>query len=152
MGRNLIVDRTLGNTVPEVLTWLGVHWFLGPSWWCYLTMFWVAGAVFIPMSQIAHVIVFPDHIKYKSWAKMQISESVDFAAESDFWYHLAFGLTTQAEHHLFPSIGHHCYGECRKVVMEVCKKNGVTYYDVTAKKALGALWYRFVSGQPLPLA
>ena len=26
----------------------------------------------------------------------QIAESVDFAADSDFWFHMAFGLTTQA--------------------------------------------------------
>mmetsp|Transcript_77575 Transcript_77575/g.199743 ORF Transcript_77575/g.199743 Transcript_77575/m.199743 type:complete len:443 (-) Transcript_77575:433-1761(-) len=152
VGGNLIVDRTLGYTVPEVITWLTVHCFLGPSWWCYLAMFWTAGAIFVPMSQVAHIIVFPDHKKYDSWAKMQIAESVDFAADSDFWFHLAFGLTTQVEHHLFPGIGHHCYGECREVVKEVCKKNGVTYYDVTAKKALGALWRRLVDGQPCPLA
>jgi len=157
VGGNLIVDRTLGYTVPEVLIWLSVHWFLGPSWWCYAAMFWVAGAIFVPMSQVAHIIVFPDgdaqdNSKYDSWAKMQIAESVDFAAESDFWFHLAFGLTTQVEHHLFPGIGHHCYLECREVVKEVCKKHNVTYYDVTAKKALGALWHRIVDGAPIPLA
>jgi len=152
VGGNLIVDRTLGYAVPEVLTWLAVHWFLGPSWWCYLAMFWATGAIFVPMSQVAHVIVFPDHVKHDSWAKMQIAESVDFAADSDFWFHFAFGLTTQVEHHLFPCIGHHCYLECREVVKEVCKKNGVTYYDVTAKKALGALWRRLVDGAPCPLA
>ena len=37
---------------PQVLAWLCVHWFLGPSWWCYLAMFWVAGAIFVPMSQV----------------------------------------------------------------------------------------------------
>lgn len=152
VGGNLIVDRTLGFTIPEVIVWLSVHWFFGPSWWCYLTMAWVAGAIFVPMSQIAHLIVFPDHVEYDSWAKMQIAESVDFAADSDFWFHMAFGLTTQVEHHLFPGIGHHCYRECREVVREVCKKNNVTYYDVTAKKALGALWHRIIDGAPLPLA
>jgi len=152
VGGNLIVDRTIGFTIPEVIVWLSVHWFFGPSWWCYLTMAWVAGAIFVPMSQIAHLIVFPDHVKYDSWAKMQIAESVDFAADSDFWFHMAFGLTTQVEHHLFPGIGHHCYRECREVVREVCKKNNVTYYDVTAKKALGALWHRIIDGAPLPLA
>jgi len=152
VGGNLIVDRWMGNAVPEFLVWLSVHWFFGPSWWCYLSMFWVAGAIFIPMSQVAHVIVFPDHQKYDSWAKMQIAESVDFAADSDFWFHVAFGLTTQVEHHLFPGLGHQGDGPCREVVRDACKQHGVTYYDVTAKKALGALWRRWMDGTAVPLA
>jgi len=148
VGKNPIVHRSLGYAIPEIAIWCYVHWFYGPSIIHYAIMYWVAGAIFLPMSQIAHLIVFPDNKKYDSWAKMQIAESVDFAADSDFWFHLAFGLTTQIEHHLFPSIGEHLLGECRPIVREVCKKHGVTYMDVTAKEALYALWYRMANGVP----
>ena len=29
-------------------------------------------------------------LRYDSWAKMQIAESVDFASESDFWWPAAY--------------------------------------------------------------
>jgi len=148
VGKNPVVDRWLGYALPEILVWGYVHWFYGPSLIRYAIMYWVAGAIFVPMSQIAHLIVFPDHKNYDSWAKMQIAESVDFAADSEFWFHLAFGLTTQIEHHLFPSVGEHLLGECRPIVRDVCKKHGVTYMDVTAKQALYALWYRMANGTP----
>jgi fatty acid desaturase len=148
VGKNPIVYRSLGYAIPEIIIWCYVHWFYGPSLIHYAVMYWVAGAIFLPMSQIAHLIVFPDHKRYDSWAKMQIAESVDFAADSEFWFHLAFGLTTQIEHHLFPSVGEHLLGECRPIVKEVCRKHGVTYMDVTAKEALYALWYRMANGVP----
>jgi len=65
---------------------------------------------------------------------------------------MAFGLTTQVEHHLFPGIGHHCYDNIRLLTREVCAKHGVHHYDVSAKKAFGALWTRWVKGFPAPLA
>eukprot|EP00933_Yihiella_yeosuensis_P043764 TRINITY_DN38716_c0_g1_i1.p1 TRINITY_DN38716_c0_g1~~TRINITY_DN38716_c0_g1_i1.p1 ORF type:complete len:436 (+),score=80.17 TRINITY_DN38716_c0_g1_i1:73-1380(+) len=143
------VDWRLGGIKYEIPIWLAFHYMFGPPLMCYIAMYFSSGAIFTPMSQIAHVIVFPDNKKHESWARMQIAESVDFASESDFWYHFAMGLTTQVEHHLFPGIGHHCYDTVRKITREVCKKHGVTHMDVSAKKALGALWYRFVQGQPL---
>jgi fatty acid desaturase/cytochrome b involved in lipid metabolism len=148
VGKNPIVSRSLGYAIPEIVIWCYVHWFYGPSLIHYAIMYWFAGAIFLPMSQIAHLIVFPDHKRYDSWAKMQIAESVDFAADSEFWYHLAFGLTTQIEHHLFPSVGEHLLGEIRPMVKEVCRKHGVTYMDVTAKQALYALYYRMANGVP----
>jgi fatty acid desaturase len=148
VGKNPIVSRSLGYAIPEILVWCYVHWFYGPSLIHYAVMYWVAGAVFVPMSQIAHVIVFPDHKKYDSWAKMQIAESVDFASDSDFWWHISFGLTTQIEHHLFPSIGEHVLPEIKDVVRDVCNKHNVTYMDVTMGEALHALWLRLAYGVP----
>ncbi|CAK9055521.1 Acyl-lipid omega-13 desaturase (CrDES) (Omega13 fatty acid desaturase) [Durusdinium trenchii] len=109
-------------------------------WWAQggLPCMWLtAGAIFVPCSQVAHVILYPDSGEHESWAKMQIAESVDFASESDFWFHTAFGLTTQIEHHLFPGIGHHCYDTCRKITRKVCEKHGVHHSDVSASTAFG---------------
>jgi len=146
------VDRRLGGLIPEVIVWCAVHWFFGPSWLCYVAFWFVAGSIFMPCSQVAHAILYPDNNKYTSWAKLQIAESCDFASESDFWYHFAFGLTTQIEHHLFPGIGHHCYDTIRKLTKVVCAKHGVTHLDISASKAFGALWMRYVTGVPVPLA
>ncbi|CAE7671589.1 DES, partial [Symbiodinium necroappetens] len=99
------VDYRLGGVLFEIPLWCILHYTFGPSILCYLCMYLTAGAIFVPCSQVAHVILYPNSNKYDSWAKMQIAESVDFASESDFWFHMAFGLTTQIEHHLFPGIG-----------------------------------------------
>jgi len=146
------VDWSLGHVLPEIAVWLFVHLWAGPSLLCYVCMWFTAGLIFVPCSQVAHAILSPDPQQYKSWAQMQIAESVDFASESDFWFHVAFGLTTQTEHHLFPGIGHHCYDRIRLLTREVCAKHGVTHYDVSAGKAFGALWHRYVQGVPAPLA
>jgi fatty acid desaturase len=139
-------NRWLGHMIPEALVWLAFHWWFGPSCLCYACMYFTAGAIFVPCSQVAHAIVFPQSDSYVSWAKLQIGESVDFASESDFWFHLAMGLTTQVEHHLFPGIGHHCYDRIRLLTREVCAKHGVMHYDISAKKAFGALWTRWYTG------
>jgi len=141
------VDWRLGGILYEIPIWFAFHYYFGPSLFCYLCMYLTAGAIFMPMSQVAHVIVFPASSPAGSWAKMQIAESVDFASESDFWYHMAFGLTTQIEHHLFPGIGHHCYDTIRKLTRGVCAKHGVPHADVSASTALSALWQRLVAGQ-----
>lgn len=146
------VDWSLGHLLPEIAVWVVVHLLAGPSLCCYICMWFTAGVIFIPCSQVAHVILFPDQRKHKSWARMQIAESCDFASESDFWYHLAFGLTTQTEHHLFPGVGHHCYDKIRRITRAVCAKHGVHHFDVSAEKAFGALWSRWVQGFPVPLA
>lgn len=146
------IDVRLGGLLLEGPIWILVHWFCGPSSFCYLCMYATTGAIFLPCSQVAHAILYPEQREYKSWAHMQIAESCDFASESDFWYHLAFGLTTQVEHHLFPGIGHHCYDKIRLIVRDVCQKHGVVHMDVSAKKAFGALWQRWITGHPVPLA
>jgi len=146
------VDWRLGGVLIESLVWFLVHYNFGPSCLCYLCMYAVAGTIFVPCSQVAHAILYPDSQQHKSWARMQIAESADFATDSELWFHLAFGLTTQIEHHLFPGIGHHCYDKIRHIVKRACKKHGVTHIDISAGKAFGALWYRWISGQPMPLA
>mmetsp|Transcript_55375 Transcript_55375/g.103915 ORF Transcript_55375/g.103915 Transcript_55375/m.103915 type:complete len:425 (+) Transcript_55375:63-1337(+) len=145
------VDYRLGGIIFEIPAWCLFHYFFGPSTLCYLCMYLTAGAIFVPCSQVAHVILYPNSNAYDSWAKMQIAESVDFASDSDFWYHMAFGLTTQIEHHLFPGIGHHCYDTIRLITREICKKHGVHHQDVSASQAFGALWTRLVAATPTAL-
>jgi len=146
------VDVRIGGLVLECLVWVLVHWNFGPSWLGYLCFWWMAGAIFVPCSQVAHAILFPKPQEYASWAQMQIIESCDFAVDSDFWYHLAFGLTTQVEHHLFPGIGHHCYDTIRLIVEEVCRKHGVPYRSVSAREAFKALWRRWAFAEVMALA
>ncbi|CAE8678994.1 unnamed protein product, partial [Polarella glacialis] len=146
------VDIRVGGLLLECTLWVLGHYFLGPSWLCYLCMYWTCGLIFLPCSQVAHAILYPDVRQHESWAKMQIAESCDFATDSDFWYHVAFGLTTQVEHHLFPGIGHHCYEKIRLITREHCKKHGVVHMDISAKKAFGALWTRWITGQPISVA
>jgi len=143
------VDWRLGGLAFEIPIWFLVHYFFGPSTLCYLCMWFTAGAIFVPCSQVAHVILYPDTNQHKSWARMQIAESVDFASESDFWYHTAFGLTTQVEHHLFPGVGHHCYDTIRHLTRDICAKHGVHHADVSASTAFSALWQRLVAAEPM---
>jgi len=142
------VDWSLGWILPETLLWLAVHYWAGPPLLGYACMYFTAGAIFVPCSQVAHAIVFPGQGEYASWAKMQIAESVDFATDSTFWFNAAFGLTTQVEHHLFPSIGHHYYDTIRKIVAQTSREHGVDYHDISAGEAFWALWQRWVTGQP----
>mmetsp|Transcript_67717 Transcript_67717/g.182293 ORF Transcript_67717/g.182293 Transcript_67717/m.182293 type:complete len:274 (+) Transcript_67717:1-822(+) len=146
------VDWRIGQILPEIAVWLFVHLYFGPPLLSYVCFWFAAGLIFVPCSQVAHAILFPDAQQHKSWAKMQIAESCDFASDSNFWYHMAFGLTTQIEHHLFPGIGHHCYDRIRLLTREVCQKHGVQHFDVSAQKAFGALWSRWVLGHTVPLA
>jgi len=146
------VDWRVGQVLPEAVVWLLVHFWAGPSLLCYVCMWLTCGAIFVPCSQVAHAILYPDPQQHQSWAKMQIAESCDFATDSEFWFHAAFGLTTQIEHHLFPGIGHHCYDRIRLITRAVCEKHGVTHHDLPARKAFRALWLRWVTGLPAPLA
>lgn len=146
------VDVHLGGLLIETPIWLLVHGLFGPSLHGYLIFYTVSGAIFLPCSQVAHAILFPDPRDHLSWARLQVAESADFATDSKFWYHVAFGLTTQVEHHLFPGITNHCYDEIRHVVRRVCQRHGVQYIDISARKAFGALWHRYMLGNPIPLA
>jgi omega-6 fatty acid desaturase (delta-12 desaturase) len=139
----------IGLLLPETMAWFAIHLAFGPSLLCYACMAFSAGAIFVPMSQVAHAILYPDGVQEESWAKMQLKSSVNFAARSSFWYHMAFGLTTQTDHHLFPGIGAHCLDDIHDhVVKPVCAKHQVPVYDVSAKKAFGALWYRLLNCEP----
>mmetsp|Transcript_21292 Transcript_21292/g.37089 ORF Transcript_21292/g.37089 Transcript_21292/m.37089 type:complete len:797 (+) Transcript_21292:91-2481(+) len=139
----------VGCLIPEAIFWFALHGLFGPSLLGYACMWLTAGAIFVPMSQVAHAILFPEVFPEESWARNQMKTSVNFAARSSFWYHAAFGLTTQIDHHLFPGIGAHCLDDIHDhVVKPICKKHGVPVYDVPAKKAFGALWERFLSGKP----
>lgn len=145
------VCLSVGGLVPEAIVWVAVHSMFGPSLWGYACMWLTAGAVFVPMSQVAHAMIYPEpNLGTKSWATDQICSSVNFAPKSSFWYHCAFGLTTQTDHHLFPGI-HACYYDEMhdKVIKPVCAKYNVPVYDVSAKTAFEALWGRLLHGHSM---
>jgi fatty acid desaturase len=152
----------VGSIIPEAIIWAAFHGWFGPSLWCYMCMWLTAGAVFVPMSQLAHVIIYPDpNLGSNSWAADQIIACVNFAPRSSYapfsgmnklrhslWYHMAFGLTTQIDHHLFPSIAARCYDDIHEqVIRPVCAKYNVPLYEVSGMTALGALWQRLLTGQ-----
>jgi len=142
------VYYSVGGLIPEAIFWFLLHGFFGPSLLCYACMWLTAGAIFVPMSQLAHAIIFPENFQDESWARNQMKTSVNFAARSSFWYHMAFGLTTQIDHHLFPGIGPQYLDDIHDyVVKPVCAKHNIPVYDLPAKKALYALWQRLLTGE-----
>jgi fatty acid desaturase len=146
------VEVRIGQILPESAVWVGFEYFVVPSLLNYLAFWFFCGAVFVPCSQVAHAIIFPDHNKYNSWARMQVAESVDFATDSEFWFHFAFGLTHQVEHHLFPGLPAYLAEDIRKLTRGVCERHGVVHHQVSAKKAFSALWKRWVSGIQVQMA
>lgn len=146
------VCLTIGGLIPETIAFFVIHYLFGPSLFCYLCFWFVGGGIFVIFSQIAHVVLFPDASPAKGWAENQLRTSVNFAPRDPLWYHLAFGLTTQIDHHLFPGIGAHCLDDIHDfVVKPVCKKHGVPVYEVSGPKALSMLWQRFMTGKPVPM-
>jgi len=146
------VSLWIGQLLWETIAWFALHFFFGPSCFHYLCMWMSAGTIFVTMSQIAHAVVYPDSGPKAGWAAKQMRTSINFAPRSSFWYHVAFGLTTQIDHHLFPGISAHCLDDIHDfVVKPVAKKHGIPVYDVSAKTALGFLWTRYMTGQPVKL-
>jgi fatty acid desaturase len=146
------VDFRIGHILPETAVWLAFHYYFGPSLLNYLSLWFFSGAIFVPCSQVAHAIVFPDHNKHDSWARLQVAESVDFATGSEFWFHFAIGLTHQVEHHLFPGLPAYLAEDLRKLTRGVCERHGVVHHQLSAKKAFSALWQRWVTGMPVQMA
>jgi fatty acid desaturase len=146
------VSMWVGQLIPETIAWFVLHGFFGPPLLCYLFMFISSGTIFVIFSQIAHAVVYPDSGPQASWAVKQMRTSINFAPRSTFWYHMAFGLTTQIDHHLFPGVGEHCLDDVHdEVVKPVAKKHGIPIYDVSAATALGFLWERLMTGRPVKL-
>ena len=143
---------TIGGLIYETILWFIVHYFFGPSIWCYLCMACTSGTIFVIFSQIGHAIVYPAPSSAVSWTEQQMRSSINFAPRSSFWYHVAFGLTTQIDHHLFPGVGAHCLDDIHdKVVKPICAKHSIPVYDLPAKKALSFLWQRFLTGKPVKI-
>jgi linoleoyl-CoA desaturase len=149
---NNYVNLNVGGLMWETILWFALHYSFGPPLLCYLCMWFSSGLVFVTFSQIAHAVLYPDASPAAGWAEQQMRTSINFAPRSSFWYHAAFGLTTQVDHHLFPGIGAHCLDDVHDyVVKPVCKKYNIPVYDATARKALGFLWQRLISGKPVKL-
>lgn len=143
---------TIGGLFYETIAWFAIHYTFGPPLWGYLCMFITSGAIFVTFSQIAHAVLYPDASPAAGWAEQQIRTAINFAPRSTFWYHVAFGLTTQVDHHLFPGVGAHCLDDIHdKVVKPICNKHHIPVYDLTARKALSVLWQRFLTGRPVKL-
>lgn len=146
------VYYSVGALVPEAICWLALHYMFGPSLLGYACMYMMAGAVFVPCSQVSHAILYPEPNLDASWARGQIMTAVNFAPRSSLWYHLAFGLTTQIDHHLFPSIAAHCYDDIHEqVVKPICAKHQVPCYELSAKEAFSALWQRLLTGKAVKM-
>jgi len=151
VGNNYI-NIWIGQLIPETIAWFAFHYLFGPSFFCYVCMWFVSGALFVTFSQIAHAVVYPDAGPKADWAEQQIRACVNFAPRSSFWYHVAFGLTTQTDHHLFPGVSEHLLDDVHdEVVKPVCKKHKIPVYDVSAMTALGFLKTRLMSGRPVEI-
>lgn len=96
------------------------------------SVYTVASYLFSFFTQVSHL---QDDCFLKkaepSFAKRQVTTSMDFAVESKAWALLSGGLNMQALHHVFPSVSAVYLHELYPKFREVCKK-----HDVQLKEAL----------------
>jgi linoleoyl-CoA desaturase len=108
-----------------------------------------SGFEFLPTSQIAHLILYPSNTS-DIWIKQQIKESVNFGINNNslFWRIWFFGLNTQIEHHIFPSISHECHYSISKDVEKICNKHNIPYRSLSIFNGFKALIKRIWYGKP----
>ena len=63
----------------------------------------------------------------EEWAKLQVKTSVDYAHGSVFDTFFSGALNYQTTHHLFPCVSQYHYPKIAPIIMDVCKKHGITY-------------------------
>ena len=156
--RHPALDPWLGCLLPETALWVGLHLLWGPPLVCYGWAYLAAGAIFVPCSQVAHLVLYPSAERLDpkwGWAQRQVAETCNFAGDSTFWFHLAFGLTLQIEHHLCPNLSGACCRTIRPLVRSACaarESAGPLYRELSAAAALSALGRRVFWGKRLATA
>jgi len=63
------------------------------------------------------------------WGEYQVSSSLTFNGDSWLGLHMAGGLNTQIEHHVFPGVHYSHYHDMRKIIKKVCKEFGIKYQE-----------------------
>lgn len=71
-----------------------------------------------------------------SWAKLQMTTSVDYNADSTFLNWTLGGFNAHALHHLLPNICHVHYPLILPIFREMCQKHGIVYMEMSYYQAL----------------
>ena len=122
----------------RVIIELGLSIFLHSNlnWTLYkfLSFIFGIGIVFFPISQFAHLTTLYKKPKRSlSWVENQIFHSLNFETNSRFWNICSFGLTTQIEHHIFPSVSQTKHHLLSNGVKKICQQNDIPYQSVSIK-------------------
>ncbi|MBL7927044.1 MAG: acyl-CoA desaturase [Bacteroidia bacterium] len=78
------------------------------------------------------------------WAEHQVATTSNFATKNKIVTWCLGGLNFQVEHHLFPRISHVHYPAINKIVIENCKKFGVTYNAYPTMRAAIISHFRYM--------
>ena len=93
----------------------------------------VTGFLIGVLSQVSHINVDVDYPDPKessfnmTWSEMQLSTTVNYAANSLLWNIISGGLNVQACHHLFPGILTIHFKDLAPIMKETCLEFGMKY-------------------------
>ena len=127
---HLSYKRVFIELVLSIILHSNLNWTL----YKFLSFIFGIGIIFFPISQFAHLTtIYKKPRRTLSWVENQIFHSLNFESNSRFWNIISFGLTTQIEHHVFPSVSqtkHHLLSNGFK---EICHQNDIPYQSVSIK-------------------
>lgn len=104
---------------------------------CYqLSVFALTGYLFIFFTQVSHLqeecfMDEKDRDKL-SFAKQQVTASMDFATDSTLWSHVSGGLNMQALHHILPAVSAMHLQELYPKFRQICRKHDVQLKEATS--------------------
>jgi linoleoyl-CoA desaturase len=78
-----------------------------------------------------------------SWAKLQMTTSIDYNVDSVFLNWTLGGFNAHALHHLLPNICHVHYLAILPIFREMCQKHGIVYMEMSYYQALSS-HFRFL--------
>lgn len=129
---------------------LNVGW--GNVFTAFLLQHFIISIIFVGVLGVSHLSDFVQHPKpdangnlEMSWAKLQMTTSVDYNTESRFFNWTLGGFNAHALHHLLPNICHIHYPQILPIFRLLCKKHNITYMEMPYRKAI-ASHFRFLKG------
>merc|ERR1719203_622211 len=129
----------------ELLCFLGFCWaccsYIGvkKAFCHFMSVYTVSSFLFDFFTQVSHLqeecFVDEKERSKLSFAKRQVTSSMDFAPDSSVWGHLSGGLNTQAIHHCFPSVSAMHLRALYPTFRQVCLKHNVALKEATSLSA-----------------
>ena len=109
----------------------------------FLLNHFMVSVLFVGVLGVSHLSDFVQHPKADkngkvamSWAKLQLSTSVDYNADSTFFNWTLGGFNAHALHHLLPHVCHVHYLKILPIFRETAKKHGLVYMEMPYYKSL----------------
>jgi len=95
-------------------------------WWQLTLSYSISSYIFVLITQGAHLNADSQKaVADQSWAKKQVSTSVNFHPTSHFWWLASGGLNMQSLHHLVPDIGSSHLMDLWPKFSDICIKHNV---------------------------